>query len=82
MAMAVRPLGVALGAEVTGLDLEAGLDAATVAALRRAFLEHHLLCFRAEPLPVRAFAALARHFGEPKPQLHEDLRHADEPVVW
>lgn len=81
MAMAVRPLGDALGAEVTGLDLEAGLEAATVAALRHAFLEHHLLCFRTEPLSAPAFAALARHFGEPKPQLHEDLRHADEPAV-
>ena len=79
--MEVRPLGDALGAEVTGLDMSAGPGAATAAVLRDAFLEHHLLCFRAEPLPARVFAALARHFGEPKPQLREDLRHLDEPAV-
>ena len=79
--MQVRPLGDALGAEVSGLGLATALDAAAVATLRRAFLEHHLLCFRAAPLPARAFAALARCFGTPKPQFHEDLQHPDEPAV-
>ena len=45
MAIQVRATGQACGAEVRGIDLSVPLDAAEVAALRQAWLEHHVLVF-------------------------------------
>ena len=41
----VEPSGQACGARVIGVDLSAALDGATVAAIRAAWLEHHVLAF-------------------------------------
>ena len=41
----VEPSGQACGARVTGVDLSAKFDAATIAAIRAAWLEHHVLAF-------------------------------------
>ena len=62
---AVHPVAGALGAEVTGVDLSTDLSAETVAALRRAWLEHLVLFFRDQPLPPARFLAFARCFGVP-----------------
>lgn len=80
-AMDVRPSSEALGAAVVGLDPTREPSAAAVETLRRALLDHHLLCFRSEPLDAWDFARLARCFGAAKPQLHEHLRHPDAPDV-
>ena len=45
MAIHVKRLSYALGAEVTGLDLRKPLDGDTVASVRRAWLEHQVLVF-------------------------------------
>jgi len=45
MALRVEPSGQACGARVTGVDLSRPLDPATVAELRAAWLEHHVLAF-------------------------------------
>ena len=45
MTFRVEPSGAACGARVTGLDLSQQLDAATIAAVRAAWLEHHVLAF-------------------------------------
>ena len=45
MTFRVEPSGGACGARITGLDLSKALDAETVAAVRRAWLEHHVLAF-------------------------------------
>ncbi len=57
--MEIRPLSPALGAEVVGLDLTRSPTAGAVETLRCAFLDYHLLCFRAEPLDAGDFARLA-----------------------
>jgi alpha-ketoglutarate-dependent taurine dioxygenase len=44
--LTINRLSPALGAEVLGLDASRPFDAATVARVRAAFQEHHLLCFR------------------------------------
>lgn len=80
-ALDVRPLSDAVGAEVRGLDLLHPLDPGTVEALKAAFLEHHLLCVRGDPLPAAAFARFAKHFGEPQFQLLRDKRSGDVPEV-
>lgn len=45
MTIEVTPSGQACGAEVRGLDLTSPLDAGTVATIRHAWLEHHVLAF-------------------------------------
>ncbi|PYM27138.1 MAG: taurine dioxygenase [Candidatus Rokuibacteriota bacterium] len=63
--MRVQPVAGAIGAEVSGVDLSKDLDDATVAALRRAWLEHLVLFFRDQDLSPARFLAFARRFGEP-----------------
>jgi taurine dioxygenase len=60
----VRPLAGALGAEIFGVDLSRPLDADTVAAIRRTWLEHLVIFFRDQELPPGEFLAFARQFGE------------------
>jgi taurine dioxygenase len=59
----VRPLAGALGAEIFGVDLRQALDAATVAAIRRTWLEHLVIFFRDQDLAPAEFLAFARQFG-------------------
>jgi len=63
--VAVHPIAGALGAEISGVDVSGDLDAGTVAALRRAWLEHHVIFFRDQDLTPAEFLAFARRFGEP-----------------
>ena len=75
--MKITPLGTVMGAEVTGIDLNAPLSTADRDRLYQAFLDHLLLCVRDQHLPdVGAFLDAARHFGEPKVQ-HMDSYQAD-----
>jgi taurine dioxygenase len=61
----VRRIAGALGAEVLGVDLAAQLSAATVADIRRAFLEHQVVFFREQSLSPAQFLAFARCMGRP-----------------
>jgi taurine dioxygenase len=61
----VTPLGGAIGAEISGVDLTADLDDETVAAIRRAWLDHLVVFFRDQNLSLDAFIAFARRLGEP-----------------
>jgi taurine dioxygenase len=60
----VRRLAGALGAEIEGVDLSQDLDAETIAALRRAWLEHLVIFFHDQPLSPAALLAFARRFGQ------------------
>ena len=62
--LAVRRAAGALGAEVRGIQLSPDLPEATIAHLRRLWLEHSVLFFRDQDLPPAAFPAFARRFGE------------------
>jgi taurine dioxygenase len=64
MPIEVRPITGALGAEIHGVDLGADLDAASVAAIRRALLDHCVVFFRDQRLDAAQQKALARRFGE------------------
>ncbi|MFB8775955.1 TauD/TfdA dioxygenase family protein [Streptomyces broussonetiae] len=61
----VRPVAGHIGAEVTGLDLAAGLDDAQVAAVRAAVLRWKVVFFRGQNLDHAAHVRFARRFGEP-----------------
>ena len=81
MAMQIVPLSGALGSEVTGVDWTRPVDDATIATIRDALLRTHLVCLRTRPLESRAFARLARYFGEPQVQLLRNMRIDDVPEV-
>jgi taurine dioxygenase len=55
----------ALGAELRGIDLSRPLDAASVAAIRAAWLEHQVVFFPGQRLDEAAFMAFARTIGQP-----------------
>ena len=64
-ALAIHPIAGPLGAEISGVDLGADLDDATVRAIRQAWLDHLVIFFRDQPLAPARFLAFARRFGEP-----------------
>lgn len=61
----VQPIAGALGAEISGVDLEGELSDATIAEIRQALLDHLVIFFRDQDLPPARFLALARRFGTP-----------------
>jgi taurine dioxygenase len=63
--ISVAPIAGALGAEISGVDLAAALDDTTIAAIRRAWLDHLVVFFRDQPIDNDHFLAFARRLGEP-----------------
>ena len=61
----VAPIGGALGAEVTGVDLATDLADDVVTEIRRAWLDHLVVFFPDQFLAPEAFLAFARRIGEP-----------------
>lgn len=55
--------GQACGATITGVDLSADLDAASVQALRRAWMEHHVLAFPDQQLSDDDLERIVPYFG-------------------
>ena len=64
MAINVRKVGHALGAEVTGVDISRALDDQTFGEINRAFLEHCVLVFHDQPLTRQQQVAFSRRFGD------------------
>jgi len=61
---AVHPLTPAIGAEITGLDLSQPIPPATLAELRKVWLERKVLFFRDQTLTPDQQLAFTRQFGE------------------
>jgi taurine dioxygenase len=61
----VQPIAGALGAEISGVDLSKDLADDTVAAIRRAWLEHLVIFFRDQDLSPARFLEFGRRFGHP-----------------
>ena len=59
----VEPTGAPCGARVTGVDLSGPLDGDTVAALRAAWLEHHVLVFPDQPMTDDDLERFTLSFG-------------------
>jgi alpha-ketoglutarate-dependent 2,4-dichlorophenoxyacetate dioxygenase len=62
----LEPLHPQLGARVHGLDVTAGLDAATVEALHDAIDRYSVLCLPEQPMTDEAQLAFTRQLGEPE----------------
>ncbi len=73
---ALTRISPALGAEVGNIDLAVALDDDTIAALRRALVEHKVLVFRDQDITPSQHVALARRFGEL--EVHPAFPHHDE----
>jgi len=63
--MEIRPIAGALGAEIFGVNLAEELPEATIAAIRRALLDHLAIFFRDQDLLPERFLAFARRFATP-----------------
>ena len=61
----VHKIAGALGAEISGVDLARDLDDATIAEIRRIWLDNCVVFFRNQDLPPARFLELAKRFGEP-----------------
>jgi taurine dioxygenase len=74
--MQISPLNDAIGARVDGVDLAAGFDDETFAAIHRAWLDRCVLLFRGQTLTPAQLVAFAARFGplEPPPGSEKDLR--------
>ena len=63
--LTITPVAGAIGAEVNGVDIAAGIDADTAALLRQALLDHLVIFFRDQHLTPERYMAFARAFGTP-----------------
>ncbi|WP_439545563.1 TauD/TfdA dioxygenase family protein [Sandarakinorhabdus sp.] len=61
--MRITMTGQACGAHVTGVDLSAPLDGSTIAAIRAAWLQHHVLVFPEQHLSDDALEAFTLAMG-------------------
>jgi taurine dioxygenase len=61
----VAPISGALGVEVGGIDLAAGLSDAVVGEIRRALLDYQVIFFRDQDLTPAGQMAFAARFGDP-----------------
>ncbi|MDP3542450.1 MAG: TauD/TfdA family dioxygenase [Elusimicrobiota bacterium] len=60
----VQPMGYALGARVSGVDLSRPLDTDTVQQIKSAWTRHLVLVFPEQHLDPETLIAFTRHFGE------------------
>lgn len=65
MTIEITPLSPSIGAEITGVDLHQPLDADTVAAIHRAWLDHLVILFRDQALEQEDLVRFTKHFGQP-----------------
>jgi taurine dioxygenase len=63
--IAIQPIGGAIGAEISGVNLADDLSDDTIRTLRQALLDHLVIFFRDQDLPPARFLAFARRFGSP-----------------
>ncbi len=82
MTIKIRRLSYALGAEVLGVDPSRAQDAATVAAIRAAWLEHLVLVFPGMDMTVAQHVEFSRQFGELEAHPVAGLRDEDHPEMF
>ena len=63
-AIEIKPLGPAIGAEISGVDLSRPLPDSQFTAIRRAFVDHGVVFFRDQQLTPEQHIAFAERFGE------------------
>jgi taurine dioxygenase len=61
----VKPLSGAIGADVHGVDISKPLADEVIAEIRKAYLDHLVICIRDQTLEPVTQLAFAKRFGEP-----------------
>jgi alpha-ketoglutarate-dependent taurine dioxygenase len=79
--MAIRPLHPSLGAEVSGIDLGAPIDAATRDALTQALADHLALVFHDQSLTPEQYLAASEVFGPPMRQHYSQHNMPGFPTI-
>jgi taurine dioxygenase len=80
--IAVRPLGYALGAEITGLDLRQPLNDLTRQQIVEAWRRHLVLVFPGQDLTADQQIDFCRHFGElDRNDFQPHYRDAERPEI-
>jgi taurine dioxygenase len=74
----VRPLTTAIGAEIHGVDLSTDLDDATIAAIRRVWLDHCVVFFRDQDLTAEQQVRFATRFAPVQRAVFENTA-SDQP---
>jgi len=74
MTFQVKRISPVLGAELIGFDASQPYTPATVAALKQAFLEHHLLLIRGQEISTEDEVRLSELFG-PVSRMGEHMKH-------
>lgn len=64
MTFAVKPLTRAIGAEISDVDIAAGVDDATFRQIEEAFNRHSVILFRDQQLTPEQHVRFSRRFGE------------------
>jgi taurine dioxygenase len=82
MSIEVRRLSYALGAEVRGVDLRRPLDGATIAAIRRAWLDHLVLVFPGQDVTPEEQIRFSRTLGTVDPYPLEQYRLPGHPEIF
>lgn len=81
MTITLNEISPAGAAEIIGLNCAQPLDAQTVAAVRRAFLDYPILAFRNQLLSPQAQAEFSSLFGELEPQINTPYVTPENPYV-
>ncbi len=79
--MEIRPLSDHLGAEIRGLDLSVPLSDEQFADVHRAFIDHKLLCFKAQTLSPQAQVDFSRRFGPLMVHVLAQYNHPEFPEI-
>src|SRR6185503_1615252 len=84
MALTIRKLSHALGAEVTGIDLRRPMDDRVFDQIRKAWHAHLLLRFPGQELDYQQYIAFGSRFGELEKYLHQnkDYTHPEHPEIY
>ncbi len=80
----IRPLGLHIGCEITGVDVR-HLDDAVFAAIYQAWLDHGVTVVRGQALEIDDFLRYSRRYGVVVPHPSKSTRHPDCPevtVLW
>lgn len=81
MALNIGPISDVLGAEITGIDIAAGVDDETLNEIRAALNENLVLVFRDQNLSPEQQVNFSRRFGDLVVRVSGEFLHPDFPEV-
>ena len=81
MAVKIKPLSDACGAEVLDIDVTQPVDSADVATIEQAFNTYKVLLFRKQPMTAQQLRDFSAYFGELQEHVQRKYQHPEVPEV-